>query len=40
MGPFNTPWLTFLAWLVAGACVVFSIIWAIWLYKPQENDDE
>lgn len=40
MGPFNTPWLTFLAWIVALGCVVGSIIWAVWVFKPKENSDE
>jgi hypothetical protein len=40
MGPFKTPWLTFLAWLVAIGCVVFSIVWALWIFKPKEDDDE
>lgn len=40
MGPFNTPWLTFLAWIVAFGCVVGSIIWAVWIFKPKEDDDE
>jgi len=40
MGPFHTPWLTFLSWIVALACIIFSIIWAIWIFKPEENGDE
>jgi len=40
MGPFYTPWLTFLAWIVAIGCVLFSIIWALWIFKPKEDDDE
>lgn len=40
MGPFNTPWSTFLAWLVGMACIAFSIIWAVFFYKPEEDDHE
>ncbi len=29
MGPFNTPWSTFSAWIVTGATIVASIVWAI-----------
>ncbi len=29
MGPFNYPWLTFAAWIVAGASVLVSIVWAL-----------
>lgn len=39
MGPFNTPWLTFLAWIVAIGCVLFSIVWAIWIFKPGDGDE-
>jgi hypothetical protein len=39
MGPFHTPWLTFFAWVVALACVVFSVVWAIWIYKPGDKDE-
>ena len=40
MGPFEYPWLTFLAWIVALGCIVFSIIWALFLYKPKDDGDE
>jgi len=40
MGPFNTPWLTFLAWVVGIGCVIFSIIWGVVIFKPGEDDDE
>jgi len=40
MGPFHTPWLTFFAWVVALVCIIFSIIWALWLFNPKEDDDE
>lgn len=39
MGPFDTPWLTFCAWIVALGCIVFSIVWAIWIYKPGDGDE-
>jgi|GEM_PF-1506320 len=29
MGPFNTPWLTFLAWIVIGASILVSIGWSV-----------
>lgn len=29
MAPFNTPWSTFLAWIVIGGTVLLSIVWAI-----------
>lgn len=40
MGPFNTPWLTFLAWIVGIACVLFSIVWGIFIFKPGKDDHE
>jgi len=33
MGPFNTPWLTFFAWVVITASVLTSIVWAIFFFK-------
>lgn len=39
MGPFHMPWLTFSAWIVALGSVVFSIIWAIWIFKPEDDDE-
>ncbi len=33
MGLFKTPWLTFFAWVVTGASVLGSIIWALWFFK-------
>lgn len=30
MGPFNMPWLTFLAWVVTAASVLLAIAWAAW----------
>lgn len=29
MGPFNAPWSTFLAWIVAGLTVVVAVIRAL-----------
>jgi hypothetical protein len=29
VGPFNTPWETFAAWIVVGASVLISLVWAI-----------
>ena len=29
MGPFNIPWMTFLAFVVTGASVIAAIIWAL-----------
>lgn len=40
MGPFNTPWLTFLAWAVGIGCIIFSIIWGVFIFKPGEDDNE
>jgi hypothetical protein len=40
MGPYNTPWLTFLAWILAFGCILASIIWALWIFKPGSDDDE
>jgi len=40
MGPFHTPWLTFSAWIVALVCVIFSIIWAVWIFKVDEDTNE
>jgi hypothetical protein len=39
MGPFNTPWLTFFAWIVALGCIAFSVVWAIWIFKPEDEDE-
>jgi len=29
MGPFNFPWMTFMAFVVTGASVVVALIWAL-----------
>jgi len=28
MGPFETPWSTFLAWIVTGLSIIIAFIWA------------
>jgi hypothetical protein len=33
------PWLTFLAWIVAIASIILSVIWAIFLFKPGDDDE-
>jgi hypothetical protein len=38
MGPLNTPWLTFLAWIVTAGSVLGAVVWAIWLFKPGEGE--
>jgi hypothetical protein len=30
MGPFNVPWLTFLAFVVTAASIVLAVAWAAW----------
>jgi len=37
MGPWNTPWSTFLAWIVTGMSVLGAIVWAVWFFKPGED---
>lgn len=39
MGPFHTPWLTFFSWIVAACCIIFSIVWAVWIFKPKDDDE-
>ncbi len=29
MGPFNFPWMTFMAFVVTGASVVGALVWAL-----------
>jgi hypothetical protein len=29
VGPFNFPWMTFLAFVVTGASVVIALVWAL-----------
>jgi len=40
MGPFHTPWGTFSAWILSALCIIFSIIWAKWIYKGDRDDNE
>jgi hypothetical protein len=40
MGPLYFPWLTFCAWMIAIGCIAFSKLWAIFLYKPGDDDHE
>ncbi len=37
MGPFQTPWLTFLAWIVIAGSVVMAIVWSV-LNRCSEDD--
>jgi hypothetical protein len=34
----NTPWSTFLAWVVTAASILAAVIWAIWFFKPGEGE--
>jgi|GEM_PF-1783461 len=40
MGPLDFPWFTFVAWIVAVGCIAVSVIWAIFLYKPKDDEHE
>jgi hypothetical protein len=35
VGPFNTPWETFAAWIVVGGSVLFSVIWAAFFARDR-----
>ena len=37
MGPFQTPWLTFFAWIVIGATILMAIVWSIWGFRKGED---
>ena len=37
MGPFSTPWLTFVAWFVAAASVLASLVWAIVGFRSKKG---
>jgi len=37
MGPFNTPWSTFAAWIAIGASVLLAIVWAL-LFKGEGDE--
>ncbi len=36
MGPFNTPWSTFSAWIVIGGTIVAAIVRAI--FNPEDEE--
>jgi len=38
MGPFNTPWLTFAAWIVIGASILLAICWSTFGFRSEEDD--
>jgi hypothetical protein len=35
VGPFNTPWETFAAWIVVGASVLISLVWAVFFVRDR-----
>ena len=35
MGPFNTPWETFAAWIVVGVSVLISLAWAVFFARDK-----
>jgi hypothetical protein len=35
VGPFNTPWGTFAAWIVVGASVLISLVWAVFFARDK-----
>jgi hypothetical protein len=37
MGPFATPWLTFLAWFVAAASVLVAAGWAVFAFRRKKG---
>ena len=37
MGPFETPWLTFLAWIVIVGSIAMAIVWSV-RRGPSEDD--
>ncbi len=39
MGPFNMPWMTFSAFIVIGASIAISIIWAINDIRKESGGD-
>jgi len=40
MAPFNTPWSTFLAWIVTGFSVIIAIIWVFFDYKTSKRNQD
>jgi len=39
MGPFNTPWSTFFAWIVIGGTIVAAIVRAIFNRGSRKEDE-
>jgi len=37
MGPFQTPWLTFFAWIVIGATILLAIGWSLAFRKEDRK---
>jgi hypothetical protein len=37
MGPFQTPWGTFFAWIVIGATILMVIIWSVVGFRKGED---
>lgn len=37
MGPFETPWMTFAAWLVIVGTIVLAIVWSLWRTGKDED---
>jgi len=37
MGPFQTPWLTFYAWIVIGASILMAIVWSVFWFRKGED---
>jgi hypothetical protein len=37
MGPFETPWATFLAWIVIAGTVVLAVLWSVFRTGKDEE---
>ncbi|MCK5585992.1 hypothetical protein KAJ02_07960, partial [Candidatus Bipolaricaulota bacterium] len=37
MGPFQTPWPTFFAWIVIGGTILMAIVWSIVGFRKGED---
>jgi len=37
MGPFQTPWLTFFAWVVIAGTILMAIAWSILGFRKRED---
>lgn len=37
MGPFNFPWLTFLAFVVTAASILLAVVWAVLDRRREEG---